>query len=157
MSTTLTHSQRLTTRSILLGLQAGDTSGLLQELVDGLAVNHPELEPRRAELLAAFKEREALGSTASQGVAIPHVKLPGLSQVAMVLGVHRRGVNFRALDNEPVHVFFSIVRPVETADQHLGLLRWCASIAQHEDFVSFTRQTQSAQEVLDLLNELAPA
>lgn len=157
MSPTLTPTQRLTTQSILLGLQAGDTNGLLQELVDGLAANHPELEPRRAELLAAFKEREALGSTASQGVAIPHVKLPGLSQVAIVLGVHRRGVHFRALDNEPVHVFFSIVRPVETADQHLGLLRWCASIAQHEDFVSFTRQTQSAQEVLDLLNELAPA
>lgn len=157
MNATMNFAQHLTPRSVLLGLQAGDATGLLQELVDGLVANNPELAPRRAELLAALTEREAQGSTASQGVAIPHVKLAGLTQVTMVLGVHRRGVNFRALDNEPVHVFFSIVRPVETADQHLGLLRWCARIAQHEDFVSFTCQTQSVEEVLSLLNELAPA
>lgn len=157
MSTTMNYSQHLGPRSVLLGLQATDAHGLLNELVEGLVDSNPELAPRRAELLAALKERESQGSTASQGVAIPHVKLPGLSQVTMVLGVHRLGVNFRALDSEPVHVFFSIVRPLETADQHLELLRWCASIAQHEDFVSFTRQTQSVQEVLSLLNELAPA
>ena len=157
MSLTMNFAQHLTPASVLLGLEAADAHGLLQELVDGLVANNPELAPRRAELLAALQEREAQGSTASQGVAIPHVKLPGISQVTVVLGVHRRGVEFRALDNEPVHVFFSIVRPAETADQHLGLLRWCASIALHEDFVSFTRQTQSVQEVLDLLNELAPA
>jgi len=157
MITSMNFAQHISPRSVLLGLKAEDQKGVLQELVDGLVANNSELAPRRAELLAALVEREAQGSTASQGVAIPHVKLPGLTQVTVVLGVHRRGVQFRALDNEPVHVFFSIVRPVETADQHLGLLRWCASIAQHEDFVSFTRQTQNVQEVLDLLNELAPA
>lgn len=157
MNTTMKLAPPLHSQSILLGLKAADARGLLQELVEGLVANNAELAPRRDELLAALTEREAQGSTASQGVAIPHVKLPGLKQVTVVLGVHREGVNFRALDSEPVHVFFSIVRPLETADQHLGLLRWCASIAQHEDFVSFTRQTQSVQEVLDLLNELAPA
>lgn len=157
MSTTMNFSQHLSSRSVLLGLQATDPHGLMQELVEGLVASNPELAPRRAELLAALKDREAQGSTASQGVAIPHVKLPGISQVTLVLGVHRQGMSFRALDNEPVHVFFSIVRPLETADQHLDLLRWCASLAQHEDFVSFARQTQSVQEVLNLVNELAPA
>lgn len=143
--------------SILLDLDAADADGVLAQLADGLTRVAPELAPRRAELIAALREREALGSTASQGVAIPHVKLPGVSGVAAVIAVHRAGAPFRALDGERVHVFFSAVRPTETAEQHLGILRWFAGIAQNEDFVPFARQARSAQEILDILQELAPA
>ncbi len=153
----MSHAHLLSPDSVLLDLAAGDAAGVFVELVEGLVAQAPELAPRRAELLAALQAREAQGTTASQGVAIPHVKLSGITRVVAVIGVHRAGVDFRALDHEPVHVFFSAVRPSETAEQHLGLLRWFASVAQHEDFVSFTRQAQSAQQILDLLNELAPA
>ncbi len=153
----MSYAHLLSDRSVLLDLASGDADGILAELADGLVANCAELAPRRDELLAAMRARESQGSTASQGVAIPHVKLTGISRVAVVVGVHRGGVPFRALDGEPVHVFFSAVRPTETAEQHLGMLRWFASIAQHEDFVSFTRKARSRQEVLDLLNELAPA
>lgn len=150
-------AQTLSEQSILLDLAASDAAGVFAELAAGLIAQAPELAPRRAEIVSAMQAREALGTTASQGVAIPHVKLPGLTRIVAVIGVHRGGVDFRALDHEPVHVFFTAVRPSETADQHLGLLRWFAGIAQHEDFVSFTRQARSAREVLDLLRELAPA
>lgn len=153
----MSYAQLLTPEAILIGLDAPDSASLLRSLAEGLIARNPELAPRREELVQALQQREAQGSTASQGVAIPHVKLAGVSRVTMVLGIHRAGLDFRALDAEPVHVFFSVVRPLETADQHLGLLRWCAGIAQHEDFVSFTRQARSAQEILDLLSELAPA
>jgi mannitol/fructose-specific phosphotransferase system IIA component (Ntr-type) len=150
-------SQSLSEQSILLDLAARDARGLFAELTEGLISQAPELGTRRAEILAALEQREAQGTTASQGVAIPHVKLSGLPRVVAVIGVHRGGLDFRALDGEPVHVFFSALRPSETADQHLSLLRWFAGVAQHEDFVSFARQARSAREVLDLLHELAPA
>lgn len=150
-------SQSLSEQSILINLAARDARSLFLELTDGLIAQAPQLAPRRSEIVAALEQRETQGTTASQGVAIPHVKLPGLDRVVAVIGIHRAGLEFRALDGEPVHVFFSAVRPSETADQHLGLLRWFAGVAQHEDFVSFARQASSAREILALLHELAPA
>ena len=85
------------------------------------------------------------------------MKLAGVSTVSAIIGIHQAGVDFNALDGQAVQVFFSVIRPEEGAEEHLGLLRWLASIAQHEDFVSFACQAKEAQEVLDLLSELASA
>jgi len=153
----MTYAHLLTKESILLDLPGSDSDSILAALVDGLTAQNQTLAARREELLTAMRTREAQGSTASQGVAIPHVKLPKLDSVAVVIGINRDGVDFRALDGGRVYVFFSLVRPAETADEHLGLLRWIAGIAQHRDFVSFARQASSAQEVLELLSELAAA
>lgn len=151
------YAHTLTAKSVLLNLPGQDADSIFQSLVDGLIAQRSGLKPRRAELLAALHARELQGSTASQGVAIPHVKLADLTEATVVIGLHPSGVEFRALDGGRVHVFFTVVRPEATADQHLGLLRWFASIAQHRDFVNFARQTRTAQEVLDLLSELTPA
>lgn len=146
--------QLLTTASVLPNLRGEDPQCLLGALADGLIAQCAELAPRREEILAALLAREAQGSTASQGVAIPHVKLPGVPRAVAVIGVHREGAPFSAIDGSKVHVFFSMIRPAETAEQHLGVLRWFAGVAQHPDFVSFARQVRGAEELLALLDEL---
>ncbi|KAA3608200.1 MAG: PTS sugar transporter subunit IIA [Planctomycetota bacterium] len=153
----MSYTDLLCSESVILDLKAQDFDEVLAILADGLVRVSPELKDRRDEMLDALKAREALGSTASQGVAIPHVKMKGVQKVSIVVAVHREGVDFRALDGEPVHVFFSVIRPEETADEHLGILRWIADIAQHQDFVSFSCQASTPEQILDLLVELSPA
>lgn len=143
--------------SILLDLNESDSDALLGRLATALASMNPELAGREGEIQLALQEREARGSTGSQGVGIPHIKLPNCTQVTAVIGVHRTGVDFRALDGENVRVFFSVVRPEEGAEEHLDFLRWIAGIAQHEDFVSFCCQADSEQQILELLGELSAA
>lgn len=150
-------SSALSRECIVLDLQAGSRDEVLSALAAALARMDPELGQRREELLRALREREQRGSTASQKVAIPHVKLSGLKRVSLVVAVCQRGVDFQALDGEPVHVFFSVVRPAEGAEQHLSLLRWIASVALHKDFVPFARQARTPEQIIDLLYELAPA
>lgn len=144
-------------QSILLDLQVSDSDSALSALVDQMAVVTPALAERKDELLAALIAREAQGSTGDAGVGMPHVKLPGITDVTVVIGVHNEGLDFAALDAESVKVFFCVVRPEEGTEEHLGLLRWLAGIAQHQDFVSFSVQAKKAQQVIDLLSELAPA
>jgi len=141
-------------QSILLDLQVADSDSALAAMVDQLAILTPALAERKDELLAALIARESQGSTGDAGVGMPHVKMAGLTDVAVVVGVHRDGLDFAALDGGAVHVFFCVVRPEEGAEEHLGLLRWLAGIAQHEDFVSFSIQAKEAQQVIDLLSEL---
>ncbi|MDP7560816.1 MAG: PTS sugar transporter subunit IIA [Planctomycetota bacterium] len=112
---------------------------------------------RRDDIYNGLVEREAQGSTGQQGVGIPHIKLSGISKVSMVVGIHKEGLDYDALDGEPVHVFFSVIRPEEGTEDHLDVLRWIAGIAGHQDFVSFARQASETGQVIDLLTELSPA
>ena len=153
----MAYSQIFSTDSVLLHMEGADSSEVLGHLTDALCARNSELAGRRDEVLQALVERESRGSTGADGVGLPHVKLAGVSQVTAIIGIHQSGVDFNALDGQPVQVFFSVIRPEEGAEDHLGLLRWLASIAQHEDFVSFACQAKEAQEVLDLLSELASA
>ncbi len=153
----MTYTHLLSEEHILLDLEATDADSVLATLADALVRVDPSLAERRDELLEALREREAMGSTASHRVAIPHVKLPGVEKVSVVVAVHRQGLDFRALDGELVHVFFSVVRPAENADEHLAVLRWIADVAQHQDFVPFACQATSPRQVIELLSELSPA
>ncbi|MCH2101810.1 MAG: PTS sugar transporter subunit IIA [Planctomycetes bacterium] len=153
----MTFTDLFRAEAILLDLSEPDKDSVLARLAQSLASLEPELAGREDELRQALQEREARGSTGSQKVGIPHIKLPGITKVTVVLGVHRDGVDFDALDGEDVKVFFSVVRPEDSAEEHLDLLRWIAGIAQHEDFVSFACQASSTDQIQELLGELSVA
>lgn len=153
----MTYTHLLQEENVLLDLEATDADSALEALTDALVRADESLAERRDELLAALREREAMGSTASHRVAIPHVKLAGVEKVSVVVAVHKAGLDFRALDGEPVHVFFSVVRPEERAEEHLAVLRWIADIAQHQDFVPFACQAKTPRQIIELLSELSPA
>ena len=56
--------------------------------------------------------REELGSTGiGQGVAVPHTRHPTLQKLIGTVALSRRGVDFAALDGEPVNIFFLLVSP----------------------------------------------
>ena len=151
----MSYSELFGPDTVLLDLDQSEASDVLSTLAAAIVKLDPALEGQEDALQAALLERESRGSTGADGVGLPHVKLAGVSRVSAIIGIHQAGVDFSALDGQAVQVFFSVIRPEEGADEHMGLLRWLASIAQHEDFVSFACQATGAQEVLDLLSELA--
>ncbi|MBC8406622.1 MAG: PTS sugar transporter subunit IIA [Planctomycetes bacterium] len=153
----MTYSDLFGPETVLLNLDEADSSDVLLTLAKTIVSLDPALNGKADELHAALLEREARGSTGSQGVGIPHIKMAATNKVTAVVGVHSEGVDFNALDGELVHVFFSVVRPEEGADEHLDLLRWIAGIAQHEDFVSFSCQATKPEQIIDLLTELSAA
>ncbi len=81
------------------------------------------------ELYDKLWEREKLGTTAiGAGVAIPHCKMAHLRQVVLAVGVLENGIDFAAVDGQPVQVVFCIVSPEESPAAHLQCLaaisRW---------------------------------
>ena len=74
-------------------------------------------------------EREQLGSTGiGDGIAIPHCKLPGLTQGVVAIGMTPGGVGFGAADGEPVRLLFLVLSPSASPGEHLQVLatisRW---------------------------------
>ena len=112
----------LSDESLIAPSLTGTTkTATLRELAEHLARQHPEINPDR--LVEVLWERERLGSTAiGDGIAIPHGKLPGLSNVIGAFGRHIGGVDFDSLDGSPTHLFFLLVAPEDSVGQHLKAL-----------------------------------
>lgn len=94
-------------------------------VLEELAGRVPSLSAaQRSQLVAALREREAVHSTGvGDGVALPHTRdaLDGApTGPVVVMGRHLAGVDFRALDGRPVHLFFLIL--ATNLKEHLALL-----------------------------------
>ncbi len=75
------------------------------------------------EIFNAILEREKLLSTGfGLGLAIPHAKLRVVKDFLVGLGIHRTGVSFDSLDDEPVHVLVMILGPDQRQDEYLKVL-----------------------------------
>jgi PTS system nitrogen regulatory IIA component len=75
------------------------------------------------KIAEAVIEREKLGSTAfGEGVAIPHAKIDGLTEVTGVLARLDSPVDFEALDNQPVDLVFLLLAPTSASAAHLKAL-----------------------------------
>jgi mannitol/fructose-specific phosphotransferase system IIA component (Ntr-type) len=103
-----------------LALKARDREQAFRELI-ALA---PDLDDgARAGLLLSLLGRERLGSTGlGRGVALPHMRyvVAGLRRPQIIFGRHREGINYGALDGQPVKLIFLLVSP--DVSQHLQIL-----------------------------------
>ena len=92
----------------------------MQQLAN-LAGQRLGLDP--AAIIAALNEREQLGSTGfGQGVAIPHAKIDGLSQIYALFARLGELVDYKAIDGRPVDLVFLLLSPPGAGAEHLKAL-----------------------------------
>ena len=144
-----------------VNLKAGDKPSALEALVDNLVKAKALPTELREEALAALTEREELGSTGvGMGVAIPHVKLKGIDRVVCSVSIHKEGIEWAAIDGEPVNIFFTVLRPERGGEQHdperhLEMMTWIAKLAREPDFRRFAGRAKTKTELVDLLKEMS--
>lgn len=147
----LTVANALTPARINTSLAATDKEGVLRELC--ALVIDPREERLFETLLQALKAREDLCPTCiTEGVAIPHSRnaLVGLVDSPMVAyGFHNQGVDFGALDGQPVHHFFLICAP--NVRDHLQLLARLARLVNNPEFRKKLALARQPDEVITLI------
>jgi len=103
-------------------------------------------------LLDTLLDREKLGSTGiGEGVAIPHGKLPGLPGLLASFGRSTAGVDFRAIDGRPTHLFFALFAPENSAGTHLKALARISRIFKTAAFREAILKAGSAEEIYRLI------
>jgi len=94
-------TELLDEKVILVDLQATDKRGVIEELTAALTA--AGRIPDREGVLQAVLEREKIMSTGiGKGVAIPHGKCNTVKDLAGVLGIKKEGIDFHALDEQPI-------------------------------------------------------
>ena len=143
-------SEVLDKGAIKLDLKATTKEGTLKELVDVLAQIEDIGDPKG--ILKALVERENLGSTGiGQGIAIPHGKTDKVSRLIAVLGISKFGIDFDALDGEPVYIFVLLVAPKATAGPHLKALAQISRLLRDTYFCELIRKCKTEEEVFNLI------
>ena len=137
-------------RAIKIGLESTDKEGALKELVNVL-FQVRNIGDQKA-VVKALVEREELGSTGiGQGIAIPHGKTEKVDEIIAVMGISHKGVNFDALDGEPVFIFFLLVTPKDTSGPHLKALAQISRLLRDTYFCELIRRCKQPEEVYQLI------
>jgi PTS system nitrogen regulatory IIA component len=140
--------------AIIVQLKASSRDECITELVDALIAGNPGLGPVRSELLKKVLDRERLGSTGfGKGVAVPHVKHAAASRIAAAIGLSSRGVDFNAMDKQPVYTVILLLSPENRPEEHLLAMEVIFKNLSKETFRRFLRQATTIQEVRTLLEE----
>lgn len=144
----------IVTDSIVPRLSAADRDGAIRELVNGLAQAGKIDASAVDEIVAALIKREQNGSTGfGKGVAVPHVKHAKVSQMAGTIGCSAEGIDFAALDHQPVYSIVLLLSPDNQPQQHLQAMNIIFSNLQRDMFRRFMRQADSKQKIIDLIDE----
>jgi len=140
----------LSKQAIKIGMEATNKEEALKELVDVLTTVK-DVGDKKA-IVKALIERENLGSTGiGQGIAIPHGKTDRVSELVAVLGISKKGVNFEALDGEPVFIFFLLVAPRDSAGPHLKALAKISRLLRDNYICELLRNSKDEKETYDII------
>jgi fructose-specific phosphotransferase system IIA component len=137
--------------SIELNLKSKDKKEVIElvEVLDkrGLLID-------KNAVIDSLFEREELGSTGiGQGIAIPHSKTKGVKELVGVLGISKNGVDFDALDGEPVNIFFLLLTPEGAAGLMLKALARVSNFLKNKFFRKKILDAASREEIIQIIEE----
>lgn len=142
----------LNEKAVTANIKATTKEGVIRELVDLLA--KAEGIRNKEELVKVLLNREALGSTGiGQGVGIPHGKTDTAKKLVAAFGINHQGVNFDALDGEPVYIFFLLIAPEDSAGPHLKGLARISRLLKDKFFREALKQLTDEKAILKLIRE----
>src|SRR5437773_774409 len=144
----------LTREQIVTDLQATNRWEAIDELINNL-VTTGKIKPEHQEAIATVvKKRESSMSTGiGFGVGIPHASTDLIHEVVGALGRSKKGVNFDALDNQPVNLVMLFLVPQGQFQKHLHTLANIAKLLHRAEFRQALEQAPNAEAMLQIIRD----
>jgi fructose-specific phosphotransferase system IIA component len=138
--------------AIELNLKSNNKKEVIEELVEVL--NKKGLLLDKKAVLDSLFEREELGSTGiGQGIAIPHSKTKGVKELVGVLGISKKGVDFEALDGEPVNIFFLLLTSEGAAGLMLKALARVSNFLKNKFYRKKILEAASKEDIIQIIED----
>lgn len=145
----MTLLDHLSADRVLLDGRAKRKEEVLSDLARLLSGDDAQLG---AQILDGLLEREGVMSTGiGHGIAVPHARLDRLGELRLAVARYAHGVDFKALDGQPVYLAFGVVGPPGQADGHVKLLARVARLVKQGGAVKELLAASDVAEALDIL------
>ncbi|HEX4343916.1 MAG TPA: PTS sugar transporter subunit IIA [Verrucomicrobiae bacterium] len=144
----------LTKDQIITDLKATDRWQAIDELIGNLVTTGKIKAENRETISAVVRKREQSMSTGiGFGIGIPHASTDLIHEVVGALGRSKAGVNFDALDNQPVNLVMLFLVPQGQFQKHLHTLANIAKLLHKAEFRHALQQAPDADAMLKAIKE----
>ncbi len=142
----------LTPDVIKADLQATNRWEAIDELINTLVTSDKIKSDHREAIVAVVKKRETSMSTGiGFGIGIPHASSDLIQEVVGAFGRSKQGVNFDALDNQPVNLVMLFLVPLGQFQKHLHTLAKIAKLLHKKEFRQALEVAPDAQAMYQII------
>src|ERR1051325_3285697 len=125
----------LSPAQIISEMRASNRWEAIDELIQQLVQTGKINAENRDQIAAVVKKRETSMSTGiGFGIGIPHASTDLIYEVVGAFGRSKTGVNFDALDNQPVRLVMLFLVPQGQFQKHLHTLARIAKLLHKKEF-----------------------
>lgn len=139
-------------RSISLNGTPGSKKEALDQMVD-LMAKSGKLRDKEAYRKQVYAREEESTTGIGEGIAIPHGKCDAVTKPGLSAMVVKNGVDFDALDGEPVSLIFLIAAPNTKENIHLDVLSKLSVLLMDEEFTKKLRNAKSVDEFITIIDK----
>ena len=118
-----------------------------------LMVKSEKISDREAYRKQVYLREEESTTGIGDGIAIPHGKCDAVKKPGLAAMVIKNGVEFEALDDEPVTLLFLIAAPNTEDNIHLDVLSKLSVMLMDEEFTESLRNASSVDEFMDIIDK----
>ena len=153
----MTLADILRKEQIVADLQASNRWEAIDELLD-LLVHCGKIKPENREAIAAVvrKRENSMSTGIGFGIGIPHASTDLIPEVIGAFGRSPTGINFDALDNQPVKLVMLFLVPQGQFQKHLHTLANIAKMLHSKDFRAALEAAPDADAMFKTITEQAP-
>ena len=137
---------------VKIGLESEEKEELFEEMIQ-ILVDGGLIRDRDAALDAIFAREAKMSTGIARWLALPHGKISEISGLLLALGVSRTGIEYEALDGEPVHVVLLVLSEIGNPGPHIECLAEISRVFSVPGFTARVRDAETPEEVLQLIRQ----
>ncbi len=145
-------SDLLSKEYILLDLDKKNKPDIIETMLN-LVADHPHLiDPSKLQK-DVLKREDEMSTGIGKNIALPHAKTMAVKKPLLAFAILKNGVDFNAIDNEPVRLVFLLATPEQMLAQHLKLLSRISRVASRDEIRQQLFSVKSVEDILEIFTK----
>jgi fructose-specific phosphotransferase system IIA component len=145
-------SELLKSEFIISDLKGESKEEIINELID-LFKNDPRVEDIEKVRSAVLDREKVMSTGVGKGFAIPHGKTNAVKEIVGAFGKIKDGIDYNALDGNPVNLVFLLVGKDNLISTHIKLLSRISRLMNKDDFRHRLKEANTADEIIKLFSD----
>ena len=138
--------------TVELDLKSKNKNAVIKELFENIKKSG---QVRNEELaLEDLYARENMGSTGiGKNVAVPHAKTDAVDELTVTIGISKNGIEYEAIDDENVNIFFMFLCPKDQAQEYLRILARISRLVKEDKFRESLMKAKTQEEIVEIIRK----
>lgn len=152
----MTLASILSPEQVIPEMRAENRWEAIDEMIAQLVKSGKIPQENASQITEAVRKRENSMSTGvGLGIGLPHASTPLISEVVGVFGRSSNGINFDALDGQPVHFTVLFIVPQGQFQKHLQTLSNIARLLHRSDLRQSLENAVTAEDIYQIIKNSA--